>query len=235
MTPSRKALRGQCWNIEVTANRGDCLGHYGIAREVSAVYRKPLRTLASKLTETAKKVSLAVRVEIDCPELCGRYTARVLRGVKIGPSPAWLRERLEAMGQTSINNVVDATNLVMFELGHPLHAFDLDTIAERKMIVRRARAGEKLRTLDGQERTLTPDMCLNADAKRAVGIGGVMGGAETEISSTTKSLLLECAMFDAISVRRTAKALGLRRKRRNASSAAPIRRRPILRRSAARN
>ncbi len=205
-----KSAAGPVLDVEVTANRGDCLGHYGIAREVSAVYRKPLRTLVSKLTETAEKVSLAVRVEIDCPELCGRYTARVLRGVKIGPSPAWLRERLEAMGQTSINNVVDATNLVMFELGHPLHAFDLDTIAERKMIVRRARAGEKLRTLDGQERTLTPDMCLNADAKRAVGIGGVMGGAETEISAGTKALLLECAMFDAISVRRTAKALGLR-------------------------
>jgi phenylalanyl-tRNA synthetase beta chain len=205
-----KSAAGAVLDVEVTANRSDCLGHYGIAREVSAVYRKPLRSLAPKLSETTEKTSSAVRVEIECPELCGRYTARVLRGVKIGPSPAWVRERLEAMGHASINNVVDATNLVMFELGHPLHAFDLDTIAERKMIVRRARAGEKLRTLDGQERTLTPDMCLNADAQRAVGIGGVMGGVETEISAATKALLLECAMFDPISVRRTSKALGLR-------------------------
>ncbi len=201
---------GAVLDVEVTANRGDCLGHYGLAREVSTVFRQALRSVAPKLKETAEKASSAVRVEIECPELCGRYTARVLRGVKIGPSPAWVRQRLEAMGQASINNVVDATNLVMFELGHPLHAFDLDTIAERKMIVRRARAGEKLRTLDGQERTLTPDMCLNADAKRAVGIGGVMGGAETEISAGTRALLLECAMFDAISVRQTSKALGLR-------------------------
>jgi len=205
-----KSAAGPVLDVEVTANRGDCLGHYGIAREVSAVYRKPLRRLAPKFAEISEKASSAVRVEIDCPELCGRYTARVLRGVKIGPSPAWVRERLEAIGQASINNVVDATNLVMFELGHPLHAFDLDTLAERRMIVRRARAGEKMRTLDGQERTLTVDMCLNADAQRAVGIGGVMGGAETEIAAGTKALLLECAMFDAISVRRTAKALGLR-------------------------
>ncbi len=205
-----KSAAGAVLDVEVTANRGDCLGHYGIAREVSAAYRTPLRSVAPKLAETSEKASSAVRVEIEYPELCGRYTARVLRGLKIGSSPAWVRERLEAMGQTSINNVVDATNLVMFELGHPLHAFDLDTIAERRMIVRRARAGEKLRTLDGQERTLTAGMCVNADARRAVGIGGVMGGGETEISSLTKALLLECAMFDAISVRRASKALGLR-------------------------
>lgn len=205
-----KSAAGAVLDVEVTANRGDCLGHYGIAREVSAVFRKPLRSVAPKLAETTEKASSAVRVEIECPELCGRYTARVLRGVKIGPSPAWVRERLEAMGQASINNVVDATNLVMFELGHPLHAFDLDTVAERRIVVRRARAGEKLRTLDGQERKLSAEMCVIADTQHAVAIGGVMGGAETEISSATRTLLLECAMFDAISVRRTSKALGLR-------------------------
>ncbi|MGO9640642.1 MAG: phenylalanine--tRNA ligase subunit beta [Candidatus Acidiferrales bacterium] len=205
-----KGVGGTVLDVEVTANRGDCLGHYGLAREVSAVFRLPLRAVAPKLKETTEKASSAVRVEIDCPELCGRYTARVLRGVKIGPSPARVQERLEALGQTSINNVVDATNLVMFELGHPLHAFDLDTIDERRIVVRRARAGERMRTLDGQERKLTPEMCMIADANRAVAIGGVMGGAKTEISSTTRTLLLECAWFDPVSIRRTSKALGLR-------------------------
>ena len=157
-----------------------------------------------------KQASAATRVEIDSPELCGRYTARVLRGVKIGPSPDWLRQRLEALGQTSINNVVDATNYVMLELGHPLHAFDLDLLNEQRIVVRRARPGEKIRTLDGIERTLTTDMCVIADATRAVAIAGVMGGAESEIRSTTRNVLLESAWFDPISIRRTSKALGLR-------------------------
>ena len=126
------------------------------------------------------------------------------------PSPDWLRQRLEAIGQNSINNVVDVTNYVMFELGHALHAFDFDRLAEHRIIVRRARPGEKLRTLDGIERTLTKDMCVVCDASHAVGIGGVMGGAESEISFSTRNILIECAWFDPISVRRTSKALGLR-------------------------
>jgi phenylalanyl-tRNA synthetase beta chain len=149
-------------------------------------------------------------VEIASPELCGRYTARVLRGVKVGPSPEWMRQRLEAIGQTSINNVVDATNYAMFELGHALHAFDLDAIAEHKLMVRRAQPGEKLRTLDGVERALRPDMCVIADARRAVGLGGVMGGADSEITSASRNILLECAWFDPVSIRRTSKALNLR-------------------------
>ena len=149
-------------------------------------------------------------MEIEAPELCGRYTARVLRGVKVQPSPDWLRKRLEALGQASINNVVDATNYVMLELGQPMHAFDLDRLAERRIVVRRARAGEKMRTLDGIERTLTPDMCVIADAARAVAIGGIMGGAESEIGFATRNVLLESAWFDPISIRRTSKALGLR-------------------------
>src|SRR4029077_18177802 len=128
----------------------------------------------------------------------------------IGPSPDWLRQRLEALGQASINNVVDATNYVMLELGHPLHAFDLDLLNERRIVVRRARAGEKIRTLDGVERTLTSEMCVIADASRAVAIAGVMGGAETEIRATSHHILLESAHFDPISIRRTSKALGLR-------------------------
>jgi len=201
---------GPVLDIEVTANRPDCLGHYGVAREVAAIYRLPVKPLAPKLKESAQKAADAVRVEIESPELCGRYTGRVLRGAKVQPSPDWLRRRLEAIGQNSINNVVDVTNYVMFELGQPLHAFDLDKLAGQKMIVRSARAGEKIRTLDGVERTLAKGMCVNADGARAVGIGGVMGGAESEIGFASRNLLLEAAWFDAISVRRTAKALGLR-------------------------
>jgi phenylalanyl-tRNA synthetase beta chain len=201
---------GPVLDAELTANRGDCMSHYGLAREAAALYNLPLRAPAPQLREAKEEAAAAVRVEIECPELCGRYTGRVLRGVKVGPSPDWVRQRLEAIGQTSINNVVDATNYVMFELGNPLHAFDLDTLAEKRMVVRRARAGESMRTLDGLERKLPADTCVNADARRAVGIGGVMGGAETEISAGTRNILLECAWFDAIAVRRTSKRLGLR-------------------------
>jgi phenylalanyl-tRNA synthetase beta chain len=201
---------GPVLDVELTANRGDCMSHHGLAREAAALYNVPLRTPAPELREASDSAAAAVRVEIESPELCGRYTGRVLRGVKIGPSPEWMRGRLEAIGQSSINNVVDATNYVMFELGNPLHAFDLDTLAEKRMVVRRARAGETIRTLDGLERKLPADTCVNADARRAVGIGGVMGGTETEISTGTRNILLECAWFDPISVRRTSKRLGLR-------------------------
>ncbi len=201
---------GPVLDAEVTANRPDCLGHLGIAREVAAIYRLPLKSLHPKLKESAEKAADATRVEIDSPELCGRFTARVLRGVKVQPSPDWLRQGLEAIGEKSINNVVDVTNYVMFELGHPLHAYDFDKLNERRIVARRAKPGEKIRTLDGAERTLTKDMCAIADAARAIGIGGVMGGADTEISFSTRSILLECAWFDPITVRRTSKLLGLR-------------------------
>jgi phenylalanyl-tRNA synthetase beta chain len=201
---------GPVLEAEITTNRPDLLGHLGVAREVAAILRAPFHPAEPQPKESPERAEFAVRVEITSPDLCGRFTARVLRGVKIGPSPAWLRERMEALGQGSISNVVDATNYVMFELGHALHAFDLDTLAEKRIVVRRANAGEKLCTLDGIERALTPEMCIVADARRAVGIGGVMGGAETEISSGTRNLLLECAWFDPISVRRTSKALSLR-------------------------
>jgi phenylalanyl-tRNA synthetase beta chain len=201
---------GPMLDAELTSNRADCLGHYGIAREAAALYRLPLKPLHPQPRESSEQVSAATRVEIESPELCARYTARVLRGVKIGPSPAWLRQRLEALGQASINNVVDTTNYVMLELGHPLHAFDLDLLNERRIVVRRARPAEKIRTLDGAERALTTEMCVIADASRAVAIAGVMGGAETEIRSATRNILLESAHFDPISIRRTSKALGLR-------------------------
>jgi phenylalanyl-tRNA synthetase beta chain len=201
---------GPVLDAEITSNRPDCLGHYGIAREVAAIYRLPLKSVQPKLKESAEKVSAAARVEIEAPDLCGRFTARVMRGVKVQPSPDWLRQRLAAIGQNSINNVVDVTNYVMFELGHALHAFDFDKLNEHRIIVRRARSGEKLRTLDGAERTLTKEMCVVCDPKHALAIGGVMGGAESEISFSTRNILIECAWFDPISVRRTSKALGLR-------------------------
>ncbi len=201
---------GPVLDAEITSNRPDCLGHYGIAREVATIYRLPLKPVQPKLKEIAEKAADAARVDIEAPELCGRFTARVMRGVKVQPSPDRLRQRLEAIGQNSINNVVDITNYVMFELGHPLHAYDLDKLNERRIVVRKSKAGEKIRTLDGAERTLAKETCVIADGARAIGIGGVMGGAETEISFSTRNILIECAWFDPIAVRRTSKALGLR-------------------------
>jgi len=201
---------GPMLDADLTINRPDLLGHYGMAREAATLERKPLRSLNIQLAESAERAENATRVDIECPELCGRYTARVIRGVRIGPSPEPLRRRLEALGQASINNVVDATNYVMLELGQPMHAFDLDRLAEHRIVVRRARAGEKMRTLDGVERALTPEMCVIGDAAHAMAIGGMMGGADSEIDSTTRNVLLESAWFDPISIRRASKALGLR-------------------------
>jgi phenylalanyl-tRNA synthetase beta chain len=201
---------GPLLDAELTSNRADCLGHCGIAREAAVLYGLPLKQADPRPRESSDEARAATRVQIDSPELCGRYTARVLRGVKVGPSPDWLRHRLEALGQASINNVVDATNYVMLELGHPLHAFDMDLLAEKRIVVRRARAGEKMRTLDGIERALTNEMCLIADATRAVAIAGVMGGSDSEIRPASHNILLESAWFDPISIRRTSKALGLR-------------------------
>src|SRR5579864_3286669 len=144
---------GPLLDLDLTINRPDCLGHYGVAREVAALAREQLRPISVSLPEIGDKAASITRVEITAPDLCGRFTARVLRGVKVQPSPEWLRKRLEALGQASINNIVDATNYVMLELGQPMHAFDMDRLAERRIVVRRARAGEKMRTLDGVERT----------------------------------------------------------------------------------
>jgi len=203
---------GAVIDAEVSSNRPDCLGHYGIAREVSAVYKLPLKPVSPKPPESATaKASDAVRVEIQSPELCGRFTARVIRGAKIQPSPQWLKDRLEASGVASINNVVDATNYVMLELGHALHAFDYDKVRDHRIVVRRAKPSEKIRTLDGIERALDPGICMicDGDGSRAVGIGGIMGGAETEISFSTKNVLLECAWFDPIAIRRATRILKL--------------------------
>jgi phenylalanyl-tRNA synthetase beta chain len=202
---------GAVIDAEVTSNRPDCLSMLGIARELSAVYRTPLKTSSAKPKESASgKAADAIAVKIESPELCGRYTARVLRGVKIQPSPSWLKDRLEAAGVASINNVVDVTNYVMLELGNPMHAFDYDKVREHQIVVRRAKPGEKMQTLDGIERQLDPNMPLvcDGDGSRSIG-SGVMGGASTEISLSTKNVLLECAWFDPIAIRRATRFLKL--------------------------
>jgi phenylalanyl-tRNA synthetase beta chain len=203
---------GAVIDAEITSNRPDCLGMLGIAREVGAIYRLPVKINSPKPAESkTAKATDAVRVKIETPELCGRFTARVIRGVKIQPSPKWLKDRLEAAGTASINNVVDISNYVMLELGHPLHTFDYDLVRDHSIVVRRAKPGEKMKTLDGVERTFDPSICMvcDGDGSRPVGIGGIMGGAETEISFSTKNVLIECAWFDPISIRRAARSLRL--------------------------
>ncbi|HEY6386249.1 MAG TPA: phenylalanine--tRNA ligase subunit beta [Candidatus Acidoferrum sp.] len=202
---------GAVIDAEVGSNRADCLGHFGIARELGAVYKLPLKPVVPKPVEGATKVSEAVKVEIQAPELCGRFTARVIRRAKIQPSPKWLKDRLEASGVASISNVVDISNYVMLDLGHPLHTYDYDKVRDHRIGVRRAKSGEKIRTLDGLERTLDSSMSVvfDGDGSRAVGIGGIMGGADTEISFSTKNILIECAWFEPIAVRKAARALKL--------------------------
>jgi phenylalanyl-tRNA synthetase beta chain len=202
---------GDDWifEIEVTTNRPDCLSHYGTAREVATLYRMPLKRPEYALREAADSASNEASVEILNPELCARYCGRVIQGVEVKPSPEWLKRRLEAVGQRPINNVADITNYVLMELGHPLHAFDLARLAERKIVVRRAQAGEHLRTLDGVDRTLGSEHLVIADAVRPVALAGVMGGEDSQISRSTRAVLLESAWFDPVSIRRTSKSQGL--------------------------
>jgi phenylalanyl-tRNA synthetase beta chain len=196
-------------DIEVTSNRGDCLSYIGIARELAAATGKELKTPAVKLDESSKKVTELAAVEIAEPDLCGRYTARIIEGVKVGPSPDWLKSRIEAVGLRSVNNVVDATNYAMMETGQPPHAFDYEKLNQGRIIVRKARSGEQLISIDGTKCQLKPDMLIIADPKGPVAIAGVMGGADTEVSETTTTVLLEDAYFDPISIRKTSRTLAL--------------------------
>src|SRR5689334_15173715 len=196
-------------DVEVPSNRPDCLSHIGIAREVSVIERKELRLPEIKSFATSGRAGDLTSVEIKDADLCPRYAARLVRGVKIGPSPEWLVKRLETIGQRPINSVADITNYVLHEWGQPLHAFDFHRLAGRRIVVRRAAAGEKLKTLDGVERTLSSDMLVIADAERPVALAGIMGGEESEISNTTTDVLIESAYFDPNSVRRTARQLGM--------------------------
>ena len=194
-------------DFEITANRPDCLSVIGMAREVATRYASAFRPLAPPaLAGTAAEVPVAV--EIDDIERCPRYTLAVA-DVTIGPSPAWMVHTLAAAGVRSINNIVDITNYVLLETGHPIHAFDLARLGGQRLVIRTARDGETITTLDGQERALTPDMLVIADAERAQAVAGVMGGAGSEVSSTTTAIAIESAYFQPASVRRTSKRLGL--------------------------
>ena len=196
-------------DVEVPSNRPDCLSHVGIAREVAVIEKSKVQIPKSKVAQTEGKASDLTSVEIRDPDLCPRYAARLVRGVKIAPSPAWLTKRLEEIGQRPINNVADITNYVLHELGQPLHAFDFARLAEQRIVVRRAAPGEKLKTLDGVERSLDETMLVIADAHRAVALAGIMGGEDSEISVDTTDVLIESAYFDPDSVRQTARQLGM--------------------------
>lgn len=196
-------------DFDLTSNRPDALCHLGVAREVALVCNTTVKYPAPEIKETSIAAEDAASIEIHDPELCPRYAGRVVRGVKVGPSPAWLVEKLESVGQRSVNNIADITNFVMFEMGQPTHAFDLNLLHGRKIIVRRAWEGEEIKTLDGFTHKLETDMLMIADADRAVAVAGVMGGEETEINADTTDVLIESAYFNPASVRRTARLLGL--------------------------
>ena len=196
-------------DLEVTSNRPDCLGHIGVAREVAVLYDRELKFPAAQPQTIPERTEAATSVQIDCEDLCPQYIARVIRGVKVGPSPDWLVKRLETAGLGTINNIVDITNYVLLECGQPLHAFDFARLREQRIVVRGAREGEKLVAIDHAEYSLSPEMCIIADAEHAVAIAGVMGGCQTEISETTTDVLIESAQFAPIAIRSTARRLNL--------------------------
>ncbi|MCR5649265.1 MAG: phenylalanine--tRNA ligase subunit beta [Oscillospiraceae bacterium] len=196
--------------FEITNNRPDCLSVRGLALEAAVTFGTELKLHDPVVKGSGGSVGDYLSVEVRDPDLCPRYTARVVRNIKIEPSPSWLRERLRASGVRPINNIVDITNYVMLEYGQPMHAFDRACVTGNRIIVRRAFEGEKMETLDGGARDLTPDMIVIADEQRAIGLAGVMGGLNSEITENTKELVFESANFSGVSVRKTALALGMR-------------------------
>ena len=208
--PLDEVLGDTFLELELTPNRGDCLSILGVAREIGAITGQPVRVPEIGYAESQVPVETLARVSIEDADLCSRYTATVITGINIGPSPQWLQERLNRAGLRPINNVVDVTNYVMLEFNQPLHAFDLDTVTDRHVVVRRAADGEEFTTLDGVNRKLTADNLLIADPAQAIGIGGVMGGANSEITAGTTNLLLESATFHPLNNRRTSTDLNLR-------------------------
>ena len=200
-------------DIDLTSNRPDCLSHLGIAREIRVMTERPLKIQKDVDTSRAEVPLPAILaydvVAVQDADLCHRFTARIINNVKIGPSPEWLVKRLEAIGERSINNVADITNYVMHELGQPMHAFDLDKLSGRRIVVRRARSGESITTLDEVERKLDPTMLAICDAEKPAAIGGVMGGLDSSITESTRNVLLEVAYFDRASIRQTSRRLNL--------------------------
>jgi phenylalanyl-tRNA synthetase beta chain len=200
----------QIIDVAVTPNRSDCLSILGIAREVGAICEAPLRYPKISVIETGPDITTLTSIVIDDPDDCPRYTARIVQDITVGPSPEWLRERLEAVGLRSINNIVDVTNYVLMEMGQPLHAFDFDRLRERRIVVRRAGQGEQFTTLDGVERTLFDDTLLICDGQGPVAVAGIMGGMDSEITPDTTRVLIESAYFEPRGIRRSSKKLGLR-------------------------
>jgi phenylalanyl-tRNA synthetase beta chain len=196
-------------DLEITSNRPDCLGHLGIAREVAVLWGRQVKLPSASPAEAAEPVARLTSVELRCPELCRRYTARVIQGVTIGPSPSWLVRRLATLGVAAINNVVDVTNYVLFECGQPLHAFDLAGLRGRRIVVRDALPGERFLAINHKTYDLPSGTCVIADAEAAVGLGGVMGGAESEVTQDTKDILVESAEFAPMAIRNAARSLGL--------------------------
>jgi phenylalanyl-tRNA synthetase beta chain len=196
--------------LDLTPNRGDCLSMLGVAREVSALLGRPCRIPEPIFTELPENIAGQARVTIEDADLCGRFCARMIKNVKVGPSPLWMQQRLRNAGIRPISNIVDVTNYVMLEFGQPMHAFDYNLLVDGHIIVRRAKDGEKITSLDGNERILNSTMLVIADPSGPVGIAGVMGGAATEVTDRTVNVLLESAFFNPISIRKTSKALGLR-------------------------
>lgn len=196
-------------DLEVTSNRPDCLGHIGIAREAAVVFGQPLKIPDPQPLHGSAKASELTKVTLNCPDLCYRYTARVIRGAKVKPSPKWLVDRLATIGIGAINNVADITNYVLMERGHPLHAFDFQKLDGREIVVREARKGERFEAINHKTYELEPGMCVIADRSRPVALGGVMGGATTEVTSFTADILIEAAEFDPLSIRNTARKLTL--------------------------
>lgn len=196
--------------FEITSNRPDCMSIIGLARETAATYNRPFDVPVPKTVGNAESVLNMASVEIQNAELCSRFCARAVKNVKIAPSPEWMQKRLKACGIRAINNVVDITNYIMLEYGQPMHAYDLDNVEGKKIIVRNAKQDEQLETLDDQPRTLNSSMIVISDDKRAIGVAGVMGGANSEVTDKTTTVLFESACFDGALVRRGAKALGMR-------------------------
>jgi phenylalanyl-tRNA synthetase beta chain len=195
--------------IGLTPNRPDCMSHLGVAREVAVLLGVKLKRPLVRFTESRERTDDHASVQIEDVEDCPRYTARVLRGVKIADSPQWMQDALKSVGLRPVNNIVDVTNYVLMELGHPLHAFDYDKLEGKKIVVRRAKDGDSFTTLDGKRRNLRSDTLMICDSRQPVAVAGVMGGANTEISEPTANILLESAYFDPKSIRRTSKYLGL--------------------------
>lgn len=203
-------LHDVTFEYEVTSNRVDCFGVVGIAREVAATFNKKFEPPIIKETGNAENVNDYIKVEVQDAELCSRYTARVVKNIKLAPSPEWMQRRLASVGIRPINNIVDITNYVMEEYAQPMHAYDLDTIEDRKIVVRKASNGEKFTTLDGQERELDDSMLMICDGKKAIGLAGIMGGENSMITDDVKTMLFEAATFNGTNIRLSGKKLGMR-------------------------